>query len=154
MIQRVIVAGGGTGGHLFPGIAVVDELRRRHPGLEVLYVGTTRGIESRVIPQMNEKLETLDVSPLKGTTLMGRLQSLAKLPSAWGHAIAILRQHRPDVVLGVGGYASGPIADSERTRPLHADAVAGRDRLLLEDHAGRGATCQFRSHEAAPRADV
>jgi UDP-N-acetylglucosamine--N-acetylmuramyl-(pentapeptide) pyrophosphoryl-undecaprenol N-acetylglucosamine transferase len=132
MIQRVIVAGGGTGGHLFPGIAVVDELRRRHPGLEVLYVGTARGIESRVIPQMNEKLETLDVSPLKGTTLLGRLQSLAKLPSAWGHAIAILRQHRPDVVLGVGGYASGPM--------LMAARSLGIPCALLEQNAHVGLT--------------
>ena len=132
MIQRVIVAGGGTGGHLFPGIAVVDELRRRHPGLEVLYVGTARGIESRVIPQMNEKLETLDVSPLKGTTFMDRLQSLAKLPSAWGHAIAILRQHRPDVVLGVGGYASGPM--------LMAARSLGIPCALLEQNAHVGLT--------------
>ena len=132
MIQRVIVAGGGTGGHLFPGIAVIEELRRRNPNLEVLFVGTERGIESRVVPGMGEKLETLDVTPLKGRTFAQLLGSLARLPSAWGRAAAILRQHRPDVVLGVGGYASGPM--------LVAAAALGIPCALLEQNAHVGLT--------------
>lgn len=132
MIQRVIVAGGGTGGHLFPGIAVVEELRRRNPDLEVLFVGTERGIESRVVPSMGEKLETIDVTPLKGRTFAQLLGSLAKLPSAWGRAVSILRQHRPDVVLGVGGYASGPM--------LVAAATLGIPCALLEQNAYVGLT--------------
>lgn len=137
MIQRVIVAGGGTGGHLFPGIAVVEELRRRNPrgrgpDLEVLFVGTERGIESRVIPGMGEKLETLDVTPLKGRTFAQLLGSLAKLPPAWGRAVSILRQHRPDLVLGVGGYASGPM--------LVAAATMGIKTALLEQNARVGLT--------------
>jgi UDP-N-acetylglucosamine--N-acetylmuramyl-(pentapeptide) pyrophosphoryl-undecaprenol N-acetylglucosamine transferase len=138
MIQRVIVAGGGTGGHLFPGIAVVEELRRRNPpaghgpGLEVLFVGTERGIESRVVPGMGEKLETLDVTPLKGRTFAQLLGSLVKLPSAWGRAVSILRQHRPDLVLGVGGYASGPM--------LVAAATLGIKTALLEQNAHVGLT--------------
>lgn len=132
MIQRVIVAGGGTGGHLFPGIAVVEELRRRNPDLEVLFVGTERGIEARVVPAMGEKLETIDVTPLKGRTFAQLLGSLAKLPSAWGRAVSILRQHRPDVVLGVGGYASGPM--------LVAAATLGIPCALLEQNAHVGLT--------------
>lgn len=132
MIQRVIVAGGGTGGHLFPGIAVVEELRRRNPDLEVTFVGTERGIEARVIPGMGEKLETLDVRPLKGRTFAQLLGSLAKLPSAWGRAMSIVRQHRPDLVLGVGGYASGPM--------LVAAASMGVKTALLEQNAHVGLT--------------
>ena len=132
MIERVIVAGGGTGGHLFPGIAVVEELRRRNPKLEVLFVGTERGIESRVVPGMGEKLETLDVTPLKGRTFAQLLGSLVKLPSAWGRAVSILRQHRPDLVLGVGGYASGPM--------LVAAATLGIKTALLEQNAHVGLT--------------
>ncbi|MBN8613053.1 MAG: undecaprenyldiphospho-muramoylpentapeptide beta-N-acetylglucosaminyltransferase [Deltaproteobacteria bacterium] len=132
MIQRVIVAGGGTGGHLFPGIAVVEELRRHNPSLEVLFVGTERGIESRVVPGMGEKLETLDVTPLKGRTFAQLLGSLAKLPSAWGRAMSIVRQHRPDLVLGVGGYASGPM--------LVAAASMGIKTALLEQNAHVGLT--------------
>lgn len=132
MIERVIIAGGGTGGHLFPGIAVVEELRRRHRNLEVLFVGTERGIESRVIPGMGEKLETLDVRPLKGRTVAQLLGSLARLPSAWGRAASIVRQHRPDLVLGVGGYASGPM--------LVAAASLGVKTALLEQNAHVGLT--------------
>ncbi len=132
MIQRVIVAGGGTGGHLFPGIAVVEELRRHNPNLEVLFVGTERGIEARVVPGMGETLETLDVTPLKGRTFTQLLGSLVKLPSAWGRAASILRQHRPDLVLGVGGYASGPM--------LVAAATMGIKTALLEQNAHVGLT--------------
>ena len=77
-IQRVVIAGGGTGGHLFPGIAVLEELRRRNPDLEVCFVGTEKGIESRVVPQLGERLEVLDVRPLKGTDAAGFAKDFTK----------------------------------------------------------------------------
>lgn len=132
MIERVLIAGGGTGGHLFPGIAVVEELRRRNPSIEVTFVGTARGIESRVLPKLGERLELIDVMPLKGTTAKGLLASLMKLPKAWGRAVSLLRQHRPDVVIGVGGYASGPM--------LVAAAMLGIKTALLEQNAHVGLT--------------
>lgn len=148
MIERVIVAGGGTGGHLFPGIAVVEELRRRVPsgsasrGLDVRFVGTPRGIESRVIPAMGETLDTLDVTPLKGRSFTELLGSLARLPSALGRAVSILRQHRPDLVLGVGGYASGPMLMAAstlgiKTAILEQNARAGLTNRLLARRVGR-----------------
>src|SRR5690606_27457024 len=106
MSRRVIVAGGGTGGHLFPGIAVVEELRRRDSDVEVLFVGTERGIEARVIPARGERLETMEVTPLKGQSPIGLLKSVARLPTALGRATALVREFGPDLVLGVGGYAS------------------------------------------------
>lgn len=132
MIERVVIAGGGTGGHLFPGIAVLEELRRRNAELDVTFVGTERGIEARVIPAMGERLETLDVHPLKGTDTAGFMKSLLKLPGAWGRAIGILRDAEPDVVLGVGGYASGPM--------LLAAASLGIPTALLEQNAHVGLT--------------
>jgi len=130
MIKRIVVAGGGTGGHLFPAIAVVEELRRREPGLESLFVGTARGIEARVVPQMGERLELVEIAPLKGRSMRERARSMAMLPAAMARGVAILRRERPDLVLGVGGYASGPI--------LAAAAASGVPTALLEQNAHVG----------------
>lgn len=132
MIRRLIVAGGGTGGHLFPGLAVVEELRRREKGLEVLFVGTARGIEALVLPKHGERLELLDVKPLKGQSAKGVVQSLLRLPGAMGKAASLVRGFRPDLVLGVGGYASGPI--------LAASAALRVPSALLEQNARVGLT--------------
>ncbi|MFW5875217.1 MAG: undecaprenyldiphospho-muramoylpentapeptide beta-N-acetylglucosaminyltransferase [Myxococcota bacterium] len=132
MIGRVIVAGGGTGGHLFPGLAVVEELRRREPGLEVLFVGTARGIEARLLPARSEKLELLAVRPLKGRGAGDLLRGLGVLPGAVGHAASIVRRFQPDLVLGVGGYAAGPV--------IAAAATLGRPTALLEQNAHVGLT--------------
>jgi UDP-N-acetylglucosamine--N-acetylmuramyl-(pentapeptide) pyrophosphoryl-undecaprenol N-acetylglucosamine transferase len=104
---RLLVAGGGTGGHLFPGIAVADEVVRR--GGEVLFVGTSRGIETRAVPAAGYALETLKVSGLKRMGLWGTLRGLGRVPLALARSVAILRRFRPELVLGVGGYASGPM---------------------------------------------
>jgi UDP-N-acetylglucosamine--N-acetylmuramyl-(pentapeptide) pyrophosphoryl-undecaprenol N-acetylglucosamine transferase len=104
---RLLVAGGGTGGHLFPGIAVADEVVRR--GGEVLFVGTSRGIETRAVPAAGYALETLEVSGLKRMGLWGTVRGLGRVPLAIARSIAILRRFKPELVLGVGGYASGPM---------------------------------------------
>jgi len=132
MIQRIMVAGGGTGGHLFPGLAVVEELRGRLPTVHARFVGTARGIESRVLPERGEALDLLEVRPLKGQGLSGRLSSLAKIPVALREAAALIKSFDPDLVLGVGGYASGPV--------LLAAALAGRPTALLEQNAHVGLT--------------
>ena len=132
MIQRIMVAGGGTGGHLFPGLAVVEELRRRVPGLEVKFVGTARGIEARILPKRGEALELLDVTPLKGQGLGARFKSFARIPTAMKGASSLMRDFDPDLVLGVGGYASGPA--------LLAASLSGRPTALLEQNAYVGMT--------------
>jgi UDP-N-acetylglucosamine--N-acetylmuramyl-(pentapeptide) pyrophosphoryl-undecaprenol N-acetylglucosamine transferase len=129
MIQRIMVAGGGTGGHLFPGLAVVEELRRRVPGLEVKFVGTARGIEARVLPGRGEALELLEVTPLKGQGLGARLKSFARIPTAMREASSLMRDF---LVLGVGGYASGPV--------LLSASLSGRPTALLEQNAYVGMT--------------
>jgi UDP-N-acetylglucosamine--N-acetylmuramyl-(pentapeptide) pyrophosphoryl-undecaprenol N-acetylglucosamine transferase len=109
MINRVLVAGGGSGGHLFPGIAVVEELRRRLPQLDVLFVGTERGIEARVLPQLGERFYAMDLRPLVGRKPLELARNLALLPRTGLHALATVHSFRPDLALGLGGYASGPI---------------------------------------------
>jgi len=107
--MRLLIAGGGTGGHLFPGVAIAEELRARHPDAAVRFVGTSRGIEARVLPELGWDLELIQVSGLKTVGALGALRGLARLPRALWQARRILGEFRPDAVIGVGGYASGPV---------------------------------------------
>jgi UDP-N-acetylglucosamine--N-acetylmuramyl-(pentapeptide) pyrophosphoryl-undecaprenol N-acetylglucosamine transferase len=105
--MRLLIAGGGTGGHLYPGMAVAEEVVRR--GGQVLFVGTSRGLEARAVPAAGYPLELLEVSGLKRMGVIATLRGLFRLPKAFLLSLSILRRFRPDVVLGVGGYASGPM---------------------------------------------
>lgn len=107
--MRIVIAGGGTGGHLFPGIAVAEEVATRHPKNEVLFVGTDRGLEAKVVPAAGFKLETIGARGLKGVGAARFLKGIVALPIAFIESFRILRRYRPDVVLGVGGYSSGPL---------------------------------------------
>jgi UDP-N-acetylglucosamine--N-acetylmuramyl-(pentapeptide) pyrophosphoryl-undecaprenol N-acetylglucosamine transferase len=104
---RVVIAGGGTGGHLFPGVALAEQVRAR--GGEVLFVGTKNGIEARVLPEEGWDLRLVEVVGIKGRGATGLVKGAMRLPAAWLQSRRILREFRPDVVVGVGGYASGPI---------------------------------------------
>ena len=104
----MIIAAGGTGGHIFPGVAIARELLRRDPAAEILFVGTSRGLESKIVPREGFKLELIKVSALKGVSAFQRVKSLAGLPLSFVEARGILKRFRPDVVIGVGGYSSGP----------------------------------------------
>ncbi len=107
--MRLLIAGGGTGGHLFPGIALAEEFTTRHPSNAVLFVGTRRGLEARVVPGAGFQLETISARGLKGKRLGGFLLGLLALPRSFVESWRILSRFRPDVVVGVGGYASGPV---------------------------------------------
>jgi UDP-N-acetylglucosamine--N-acetylmuramyl-(pentapeptide) pyrophosphoryl-undecaprenol N-acetylglucosamine transferase len=104
---RVLIAGGGTGGHVIPALAIADELRARY-GAEVRFVGTARGFETRLVPAAGYALELIHVGQLKGVSLATRLRTLLDLPLGVRRCLAILKEFQPDVVVGVGGYASGP----------------------------------------------
>jgi UDP-N-acetylglucosamine--N-acetylmuramyl-(pentapeptide) pyrophosphoryl-undecaprenol N-acetylglucosamine transferase len=105
--MRALLAGGGTGGHVIPALAIAHELRDDYAA-DVLFVGTARGIETRLVPAGGFPLKLIDVGQLKNVTLATRLKTLFALPRAVFAAAQILRDFRPDVVIGVGGYASGP----------------------------------------------
>jgi UDP-N-acetylglucosamine--N-acetylmuramyl-(pentapeptide) pyrophosphoryl-undecaprenol N-acetylglucosamine transferase len=104
-----MIAGGGTGGHLFPGVAVAEELRAREPDAPVRFVGTERGIEARVLPSLGWDLRLITVSGLKTVGALGALRGALRIPGALWQSRRVIREFRPDVVLGVGGYASGPV---------------------------------------------
>ena len=105
--MRAILAGGGTGGHVIPAIAIAQELQKRYDA-EVMFVGTARGIENKLVPAAGFTLQLIKVGALNRVSLATRLKTLFDLPLAVLHARRMLQQFQPDVVIGVGGYASGP----------------------------------------------
>src|SRR5262249_33840234 len=108
LTMRVIVAGGGTGGHVIPALAIAQELRSSW-GAEGIFVGTQRGIETRVVPAAGFELRLINIGALNQVDLETRLKTLLDLPRAVLAAGKLLREFRPEVVIGVGGYASGPV---------------------------------------------
>ncbi len=128
----VVIAGGGTGGHLYPGIAVARELLRQRPDAVVSFAGTARGLEARVVPREGFPLDVIRSAGLKGKSMAARLRGAALLgPSLWD-AWRVVSRRRPNVVVGVGGYSSGPI--------VLAAAVRGIPTLVLEQNAVPGLT--------------
>ncbi|MGD0269011.1 MAG: undecaprenyldiphospho-muramoylpentapeptide beta-N-acetylglucosaminyltransferase [Candidatus Sulfotelmatobacter sp.] len=105
--MRAILAGGGTGGHVIPALAIANELKKSY-GAEVLFIGTARGIENRLVPAAGYPLQLVRVGALKNVSLLIRAKTAFDLPRAVWDAGRMLNQFAPDVVIGVGGYASGP----------------------------------------------
>lgn len=104
---RVLIAGGGTGGHIIPALAVAREMVARHAA-EVLFVGTARGMESRLVPEAGFPLRLIEVGQLKNVSLLTRARTILALPASLVACRRLIREFKPDVVFGVGGYASGP----------------------------------------------
>src|SRR6266508_6580153 len=105
----VIIAGGGTGGHIYPGVAIAQESNRRDADAQILFVGTARGLETKIIPREGFNLELIDVAALKRVGFVNRVKSLLMLPKSFLDVRSLIKRVRPDVVIGVGGYASGPV---------------------------------------------
>ena len=129
---HVVIAGGKTGGHLFPGVAVAEAIMAMDGGHHVTFVGTEEGLESRVIPELGFDLRCVDVQPLKGGSLGARLSSLSTLPGAAIEARSVLKELDPDVVVSVGSYAAGPIT-------LMA-SMMGKKTALMEQNSYPGLT--------------
>jgi cell division protein FtsW len=128
----ILIAAGGTGGHLFPGIAVADELVRRDAATRVVFAGTPKGLESRLVPRAGYALELLPILPLNGVGIVRMLKGLAALPWGLVRSAALVRRLRPAAVLGIGGYAGGPVT-------LLA-ALLGVRAVILEPNAKPGFT--------------
>jgi len=131
--MRVIIAAGGTGGHVFPGVAIAREFKRRDPSVEILFVGTARGLETKIVPREGFNLELISVGALKGVSVFERIKSLAGLPMSFVAALRILRRFKPDVVIGVGGYSSGPT--------LLIAALSRIPTMVVEPNAMPGFEC-------------
>src|SRR5690349_9926606 len=124
---RVVIAGGGTGGHLFPGIAVARELLSRRPDSVITFAGTAQGIEARVIPKEGFGLDVIRSSGLKGKSVAALAAGLGRVPLGLIDAWRIVAARRPDLVVGVGGYSSGPVVLTAAARRIPT--------LLLEQNA-------------------
>lgn len=133
--MRLLLAGGGTGGHLFPAVALAQKFLDEEYSAQVLFVGTKAGIEAKVLPELGLPLETIEISGIAGRSWLGRLRILPALVGSVRQSLAILDRFRPDVVVGVGGYASGPT--------LLAARIKGIPFLIHEQNAQFGMTNRF-----------
>jgi UDP-N-acetylglucosamine--N-acetylmuramyl-(pentapeptide) pyrophosphoryl-undecaprenol N-acetylglucosamine transferase len=136
----LFVTGGGTGGHLFAGIAIADAWKARYPGAKILFVGAAGGIEERLVPKAGYPLELLRLGSLKGVAWSKRFRTLVQIPLALLNAARVLLREKPDAVVGVGGYASGPVVLmarllgwiwGARTAILEQNAVPGFTNRIL-----------------------
>src|SRR5215203_2089621 len=107
--MKVLIAAGGTGGHIYPGIAVAKEIMRRDEKSQVLFVGTSHGLETRIVPENGFQLSLINSAGLKNVGFVGKLKGLAVLPKSILEARNLLKDFKPDVVVGAGGYVSGPV---------------------------------------------
>ncbi len=130
--MRCVIAGGGTGGHLFPGMAIAEAFVEREKGNEVLFIGTEKGIEAKVLPGGKFPLRTIHAKPLQGKSLIEKGRAVWSLPKAVSEACFVLKEFQPQLVLGVGGYASGPA--------LLAAFLLGMKRAIQEQNVMPGMT--------------
>jgi UDP-N-acetylglucosamine--N-acetylmuramyl-(pentapeptide) pyrophosphoryl-undecaprenol N-acetylglucosamine transferase len=130
--MRVLIAAGGTGGHIYPGIAVAKEVMRRNASSEVGFVGTERGLEARLVPQAGFDLWFIESSGLKNVGMGARLRGLLVLPKSFFAARRVIREFSPDIVVGAGGYVSGPV--------LLTAALMRIPTLVMESNALPGFT--------------
>ncbi len=143
--MRLIITGGGTGGHLFPGIAVASAIQQRIPDTRVLFIGTSRLLDQQALAGRGFEVTALDCGGVKGLHVTAKLRSLLMLPGAVWRALRILRRFKPDLVFGVGGYVTGPVLLAARilgipigiheqnSVPGMANRIAGRlaDRIFI-----------------------
>ncbi|MFL6230847.1 MAG: undecaprenyldiphospho-muramoylpentapeptide beta-N-acetylglucosaminyltransferase [Pyrinomonadaceae bacterium] len=130
--MRVLFAAGGTGGHIYPAIAVANEVMRRDAGSSVRFVGTARGLETKLVPQAGFELSLIESAGLINMGLGSRLRGLAVLPKSFFGARRVIHEFRPDAVVGAGGYVSGPV--------LMTAALMRRSTLVMESNAVPGFT--------------
>jgi UDP-N-acetylglucosamine--N-acetylmuramyl-(pentapeptide) pyrophosphoryl-undecaprenol N-acetylglucosamine transferase len=107
--MKVLIAAGGTGGHIYPGIAVANEIMRRDADSEIRFVGTARGLETKLVPDAGYKLETIESAGIKNVGLAGTIKGLLLIPKSFFAARSLIKNFRPDVVVGAGGYVTGAV---------------------------------------------
>ncbi len=137
-----LIAGGGTGGHVFPALALAGEIRRRRPDAPIVFVGTRRGLETDLVPRAGWPLEFVRARGLVGKGAKARLEGVFSLPLAFADSVGILSRHAPRTVVGVGGYASGPIVATAWAKRIptvihEQNAVPGLTNRLLARIATR-----------------
>jgi UDP-N-acetylglucosamine--N-acetylmuramyl-(pentapeptide) pyrophosphoryl-undecaprenol N-acetylglucosamine transferase len=134
--ETLMIAGGGTGGHIYPAIAIAQEWIARNPERRVVFVGTERGLEKTIVPKAGFPLEFISAGGLKGKAIGETIRNLFRLPAGFAKAFTLIGKHRPNVVLGVGGYSSGPVLIAARLRRVptaihEANAFPGLTNRVL-----------------------
>ncbi|HEU4433524.1 MAG TPA: undecaprenyldiphospho-muramoylpentapeptide beta-N-acetylglucosaminyltransferase [Pyrinomonadaceae bacterium] len=142
--MRVLIAAGGTGGHIYPGIAVAQEIMRRDASSAVRFVGTARGLETRLVPQAGFELSLIDSAGLKNVSRIAQMRGVVLLPKSFLSALSVIRKFRPDVVVGAGGYVSGPVVlmaalTNRRTLVMESNALPGWTNRVLARFVNRAA---------------
>ncbi len=142
MNKRFVIAGGGTGGHIFPAIAIANELRRQLPGCEVLFVGARGKMEMEKVPQAGYQIEGLDISGFNRSSLIKNLSLPFKLVKSFLQVRTILKKFRPDAVVGVGGYSTYPVLRMAQRKGIptfihEANSFAGKSNQMLGKKAVR-----------------
>jgi UDP-N-acetylglucosamine--N-acetylmuramyl-(pentapeptide) pyrophosphoryl-undecaprenol N-acetylglucosamine transferase len=128
--MTIVIAAGGTGGHLYPAVALAREFLRRDPRTKALFVGTARGLESKVLAHEGFELALISAKPVMGRGFLGALTGLCAMPVSLWQCLRVIRTRRADLVIGVGGYTSPMM--------LFAAALAGVARVILEPNANPG----------------
>ena len=140
--MRIVIAGGGTGGHLFPGIAIAEEFLKRDDKTQIIFIGTQRGIESRLLGQLGYELKEIDIEGVKGRGIKALMKVVYQIPKSLWQSRRILKQFRPDIVVGVGGYASGPAVLAAHfmgipTAIAEQNAIPGATNKILGNFADK-----------------
>jgi len=138
--MRVVLTGGGTGGHIYPAVAIGRQLQRENPGTELLYIGSASGLESRIVPKLGIPFETIEISGFKRKLSLDNVRTVIRFLRAVRRSKALLRGFRPDVVVGTGGYVCGPV--------VYAAARLGIPTLIHEQNVEPGMANAFLSRYA------
>jgi UDP-N-acetylglucosamine--N-acetylmuramyl-(pentapeptide) pyrophosphoryl-undecaprenol N-acetylglucosamine transferase len=141
----ILLAGGGTGGHVFPLLAVADALREIAPDVHVVFVGTERGMEAGLVPKRGYELALVHVRPIRGGGISGAISGIWRAAASFPESGKLLRKHTPSAVVSIGGYAAGPVSLRARARgiPLsliEPNAVMGLSNRLIAPIVQRGYT--------------
>lgn len=140
--MKIILTGGGTGGHIYPALAIASELKTRIPDVQLLYVGTAKGLESRIVPRSGIAFRTIDITGIDRSSMLKSSKTLLKFPGSFFQAREIIKDYRPDIIVGTGGYVSFPVVFSGsfmdvRTVIHEQNAIPGLANRNLAKRADR-----------------
>lgn len=135
--MRVVLTGGGTGGHIYPALAIGREISERQPGSSLLYIGTSRGLESRIVPEQGIPFEAVEITGFKRSLSWENVRTVMRFYQGVRRSKQLLRKFKPDVVVGTGGYVCGPV--------VYAASKLGIPTLVHEQNVIPGLTNKFLS---------
>jgi len=157
--MRIVIAGGGTGGHLFPGIAIAEEFLKRNKETAVIFIGTKKGIESKLLEKFGYELKKIEIEGVKGRGIKALLKGAYQIPKSIWQSRRILKQFGPDIVFGVGGYASGPAVLAAHfmsipTAIAEQNAIPGVTNRILGNFADKIFVTYAQTRECFPQTKV